>query len=192
MAINLGTATPSIHSLSEFIKGFQGGTRPNRFKITFVRFPAIPDINTTLGSPGTGTNGILAISSTLPESMVGTIPIPFRGRVYKFPGDRDYLPWNITIMDDTGTHAPYAFWHGWSNLFNDHSTNLVTDKTHLGSYSDIQIEHLDHNSTNTLKTFTLMNAWPMQVGPLELNSANTNQLSTFTCQLAYTHYMTKI
>lgn len=185
MAINIGTnSTPFTHSIGNFITNFNGGTRPNRFRITFSKKPSVPGSFTQ-----TGLDGILALSSSLPESLIGTIPIPFRGRVYKFPGDRDYLPWNITLIDDTGfSGSIYDFWHGWSSLFNGHYDNISSSRDYEDIYATIVVEHLDHVSSATLKKFELNNCWPMQIGPLELNSANANQLSTFTCQIAYSHY----
>lgn len=170
----------AFHSIGTFINAFNGGTRPNRFLVT----GSAPGIGALSGQ-----SGVHAMATSLPESTVGTIPIPFRGRIYKFPGDRDYLPWQVTFLDDVGENGVYSAWHEWSKQFNDHETNLAASRTHLSRYStDLTVQMLDHNSDVVLRTFILHHAWPMQVGPLELNMANTNQVSTFTCQIAYSYY----
>ena len=74
----------SFQNINRFLDAFRGGTRPNRFKIS-----------------GTNSAGDLFLdthctAATMPESIVGIIPIPFRGRVYKFPGDRTYNEWNVS------------------------------------------------------------------------------------------------
>lgn len=164
-------------SIGSFINAFNGGTRPNRFRIS-----------------GTSPAGNIAIethcmASTLPDSTLGVIPLPFRGRIYKFPGDRDYQPWNITILDDVGENDVYASLHAWSEIFNNHETNLAATRKHITQYStDLTVSLLDHNSGTELRTFTLHHAWPISVGAVELNMATANAPITFPVQLAYSYF----
>lgn len=168
----------SIHSISTFIGAFQGGTRPNRFKIT-----------------GSSPAGNLffdthCVASSLPESIVGSILIPFRGRIYKFPGDRQYNDWAVTILDDTGDKATWKLFHDWSELFNSHVDNVAAEKTQETNYCrDLTITHLDHSSSSgALKQVLLQNAWPSIVGPVTLDMSAANTLSQFQVTIAYTHF----
>ena len=176
-----------IHSLDNFTREFQGGTRPNRFRITGALPPGV-------GSAGPSPGGALffdthCIATTLPESIVGIIPIPFRGRVYKFAGDRTYNEWNITVMDDITPKDTWGLFHNWSEQFNNHALNTATDRRQLAALCpEITCDLLDHNSDATLRTVRILNAWPVQVGPLTLDMNAANQLGTFTIQIAYTHY----
>jgi hypothetical protein len=177
----------SIHSLDNFTREFYGGTRPNRFRIT----GALP---AGVGAAGPSAGGALffdthCIATTLPESIVGIIPIPFRGRVYKFAGDRTYNEWNITVMDDTTPKDTWGLFHNWSEQFNNHESNLAADRRQqVALCKEITCDLLDHNSDVTLRTVRIKNAWPVQVGPLTLDMNAANQLGTFTVQIAYTHY----
>ena len=177
-----------IHSIAKFVEGFNGGTRPNRFRIT----GALP---AGVGAAGPSAGGALffdthCIATTLPESIVGIIPIPFRGRVYKFPGDRTYNEWNITIMDDVGNRDTWGLFHNWSEQFNNHVSNLAADREMVTPLcKEITCSLLDHNSeTTVVRIVRIKNAWPVQVGPLTLDMNAANQLGTFTVQIAYTHY----
>jgi hypothetical protein len=172
--------TPN-HSIGSFIQNFNGGTRPNRFKIN-GKFP---------GGDGKGIAfETHCLASTLPDSTLGTIPLPYRGRIYKFPGDRDYQPWAITILDDVSTKDTYANWHAWSQKFNNHATNLAAgSRNHTDKYShDVTVEMLDHNSNTVIRSFRFSYAWPISVGPLELNMASANTPSSFQVTLAYAYY----
>ena len=168
----------SFQSISNFLNAFNGGTRPNRFKIT-----------------GTNEAGELffdthCTAATLPESIVGIIPIPFRGRVYKFPGDRTYNEWNVTVLDDIGPTDTWNKFHDWSEQFNEHENNTSSTRRHITKYSrDLTVEMLDHNSDVVLRTVTLLNAWPVQVGPITLDMNAANQLGSFQVQIAYTHFL---
>jgi hypothetical protein len=168
-----------IHSLDNFTSQFQGGTRPNRFKIT----------GKGAGLDLFGPEGIFCVSASMPESNVGIIPIAFRGRIYKYPGDRSYNDWQVTMLDDTGGVNIWNNWHVWSIQFNDHSQNTSSSRNQQQSMSiDLTIDHLDHASDTPLRTIQLRNAWPVQVGPIQFDMGAANTLTQFSCQIAYSHY----
>jgi hypothetical protein len=175
---------PNIHKLSTFIDAFKGGTRPNRFRIFG-----------TSTVPGTGSpSGLFrethCTAATLPESIVGIIPIPFRGRVYKFPGDRTYNEWNVTMLDDILTSATWQFFHDWSNQFNNHDTNVSVSREQKDQFcKDLTVQLLDHQTDNVIRTMQLLNAWPVQVGPVTLDMNAANQLGSFQVQIAYSHFL---
>ena len=173
-----------IHQLSNFINAFQGGTRPNRFRITGTS--TVPKTGSPLGL----FRETHCTAATLPESIVGIIPIPFRGRVYKFPGDRTYNEWNVTMLDDITPSATWQFFHDWSNQFNDHDTNISKSRQQKDEFcQDLTVELLDHQSDNVIRTMRLLNAWPVQVGPVTLDMNAANQLGSFQVQIAYTHFL---
>jgi hypothetical protein len=176
------TALPGFHNISTFIGKFKGGTRPNRFRISGSNI-ALP----------AGSGGLFrethCQAATLPESIVGIIPIPFRGRIYKFPGDRTYNEWNVTVLDDIGDQATWQFFHNWSNLFNSHDQNVSDDRAQKKNYcQDLMVELLDHNENKVIRKMLLQNAWPVQVGPVTLDMNAGNQLGSFQVQIAYTHF----
>lgn len=170
------------HQLSTFINAFNGGTRPNRFKITISNSQASGSSSSAVTITNSTTH---AMAASLPESNVGVIPIPFRGRIYKFPGDRDYNLWNVTMLDDT--NGIFAQWHSWSNEFNSHSGNIMKARPARGLFKHIDVDLLDHGDATAkpLRTFTLRNAWPVSVGAVELNMGKLNEPGQFACTLAF-------
>lgn len=171
-----------IHSISNFIDAFKGGTRPNRFIVTVLPQTGNAGAATVASGLASSTH---AMAASLPESTVGVMPIPFRGRIYRFPGDRDYNTWSVTLLDDT--NGIYSAWHAWSNLFNHHSLNQSNTRTQKEDMGTVTVQLLDHNSDTPLRTFTLYYAWPVRVGAYDLNMARGNEPGQFTCELAYAY-----
>jgi hypothetical protein len=178
-------------SINDFINGFKGGTRLNRFEV-------IGNIG-----PGNGSNLLTTPfhirSASLPEATVGAITINHRGRVVNYSGDRTYLPWQITILDDHaggGNDKENLFkkFHDWHDRINSHGSNITTfpigtNPSSLWSSSWI-IKQYETNCNTALpgRTFTLFNVWPIGVGPLTLDMSQDNVLASFAVTLNYSHY----
>ena len=77
----------------EFQTRIKGAVRPNLFSVTH-NFPT-----GIIAEDGLET--FMCKSAALPASTVGTVELPFRGRVIKVPGDRTFESWTATFyMDD--------------------------------------------------------------------------------------------
>jgi hypothetical protein len=183
-------------TISDFKNGFNGGTRANRFSIKF-NWPAAveaSDVNLTYH----------AVAAKLPEGELGSISIPYRGRVAHFAGDRDYKPWTVTIIDDTGNNESWSLFHKWSNLLNSHATNKSLDPTFAANGSNlllktIEVNQLSHSlgiedqSPNTaghgvLRKITLKHAWPSEVGQIGFDMGEGGSLVSFTVTFSYDYY----
>lgn len=173
------------HRLGNFINAFNGGTRPNRFSISGTLPSALGGDQLFFDTH--------CLSATLPESNIGIIPIPYRGRVYKFPGDRTYSEWTVTVLDDTGTADSWFKFHDWSNAFNDHESNSSASRTMKDLYCEnLTVQHLDHaavpgGAATPLKIISLNYAWPVSVGPVQLDMGAGNQLASFQLTIAYAY-----
>lgn len=82
------------NTLSDFRSRLNlGGARPNLFEVEIPDWPgaqseSIRDLK------------ILCKGAQLPESTVGLVEVPFRGRTFKVAGDRTFAPWTITVIND--------------------------------------------------------------------------------------------
>jgi hypothetical protein len=176
------------HTLSSFIDSFKGGFRPNRFLVE--------------GNIGAGqsTTKFHIQTASLPGSKISTMEIPYRGRVFKMPGNRDYTGWDITVLDDASESTGTQLWddfHQWSENFNDHETNRIdsTLATSFGAATPSQdsagkgmnnwtVKQLDIDG-NSRKEITLVNCWPSKVGPIVLSMDKNDELVTFAVTLQY-------
>jgi len=80
----------TIQDFKSALKG--GGARPNLFEVTIPTPPS----NITLGD----NFKLLCKAAALPASNVGSIDVPFRGRIFKVAGDRTFDVWTVTIIND--------------------------------------------------------------------------------------------
>lgn len=175
------------NTIQDFIAGFRGGTRKNRFKVSGV-FPT--------GSGGDATKlQFHVLSASLPNSTLGIVNFPYRGRLIPYVGDRTYEPWDILVLDDSVAGLYNAF-QGWTELINNQETNehaYVADDSWFGGTAAgaaIQdaswiIEQLDLNGAMT-KKITLRSCWPSTVSALQFNMAETG-FNSFAVRMNYNY-----
>ena len=145
-----------------------GGARPNLFKAT-INFPGYADGDVELSS-------FLCKSALLPESTIGTILVPFRGRNLKVAGDRTFAPWTVTIINDTTMDTRNAL-ERWMNGINAHTAN--TGLTNPVDYqADLVVEQLDKDGTTT-KTYNFRGAFPTSVGSIAVSYDNADVIEEF-------------
>lgn len=173
------------HTISSFITSFKGGFRPNRFIV-----------NGSIGATETTTKFHI-LSATIPGSKINTMSIPYRGRVFKMPGNREYGAWEITVLDDIEAEQGTRLWddfHTWSENFNDHVTNkslfatgfgaLTAETTSGRGMNNWTIQQLDIDG-NITKTVILSNCWPSKVGQIALSMDKNDELVTFPVTMQY-------
>ncbi len=169
------------NSIDTFKSAFYGGTRPNRFEVSLT----IPD------SLSAEIDTFHAYAFNMPEIAIGEIPVNYRGRTVYVPGDRDYMPWNITVLDDRAeaAGAVYSNLQEWQRKINDHKSNDATDGFATGGRIDWNIKHLDTQGAGSdpavIKEFKLVGCWLTGIGPLQLNAAEKNALLTFNATVRY-------
>jgi hypothetical protein len=175
------------NSIQDFINGFRGGTRKNRFKVTGT-FPS--------GVGGDDTKlEFHVLSASLPNSTLGIVNFPYRGRLIPYVGDRTYEPWDILVLDDSVAGLYNAF-QGWTELINNQESNehaYVDDDSWFGGSAAgaaIQddswyIEQLDLNGS-PIKKIILRSCWPSTVSALQFNMAETG-FNSFAVRMNYNY-----
>ena len=148
-----------------------GGARPNLFKAT-INFPGYADGDVELSS-------FLCKSALLPESTIGTILVPFRGRNLKVAGDRTFAPWTVTIINDTTMDTRNAL-ERWMNGINAHSANTGLS-TPLAYETDLKIEQLDRQGAS-IKEYIFRGAFPTSVGSIAVSYDNADVIEEFDCE----------
>ena len=157
-----------------------GGARANQFRVTITPPPGIAiglDVRRA---------SFLVTASRLPESTLGEIAVPFRGRNIYVTGDRPAPEtWTTTFFNDTDFMVRNAMerWHNGINNFADN-----TGVTNAADYqTDLFVEQLDRDDT-ILKTYIFRSAFPISVGQIDLTNEETTTIETFEVQWRYQHY----
>ena len=181
----------------EFQKAIRGGVRPNLFKVEH----AWPAGDTGLTAPsltGATASGAevtyMCKSAALPATNIGTVELPFRGRVIKVPGDRTYETWTATFyMDDAfKLRSAYEKWIELTNAVdkNTASTDIVD------IFEDIKITQLDKfggqgkadGTLKELRTYRLASAFPVSVSQISLAYDNNDSYEEFDVEFAYQYH----
>ena len=171
--------------LSEFQTRIKGGVRPNLYKVNF-------DFPTESNKVAADTVSYLCKSAAIPASTVGTVELPFRGRVIKVPGDRTFESWTATFYNDIDWKLRNAF-EEWVDLTNEKDENNAS-KAVGDVFKDITVEQLDKfktDSVTAIATYNLINAFPVSVSQISLAYDNNDSYEEFDVEFAYSYFTTK-
>lgn len=184
-------------STIENLKGaLQVGARPNLFRVELALPSAISEIQSAQDG-GVDRVNLLCKSAAIPGMTIGVIEVPFRGgRRVKVPGDRTFGDWTVTFISDNA-HAIRAGFLVWLDFLSDSHFNndaSLRDGTFAKgqitgfNYSrDVLVKHLKQDGS-VIRTYQLYDAFPTDVGAIDLSFDSTDSLSEFTVTFQY-HWM---
>ena len=157
-----------------------GGARANQFRVTITPPPGIAiglDVRRA---------SFLVTASNLPQSAIGSIAVPFRGRSIYVTGDRpEPEEWSTSFYNDTDFMIRNAM-ERWHNGINDFANN--TGVVASADYqTDLFVEQLDRDDT-VLKTYIFRSAFPSTISSIELTSSAADALETFDVSWRYQHF----
>ena len=178
--------------LLTFQQAIRGGVRPNLFQVEH-NWPG-----TNLTEPkleGLTDNPVMYMckSAALPATNVGTVELPFRGRVVKVPGDRTYETWTATFYNDDAFKLRSAY-EKWISLTNGVDANLA-EADIADTFRNIYVSQLDKfsggaNKLKTIRTYELVGAWPVSVGQIAVAYDNNDSYEEFDVEFAYQYHIT--
>ncbi len=160
------------------------GARPNLFEV-YITFP--PGVDTGFGSAQAKTT-FMAKASHLPGSTIGTVPMFYFGREVKFPGNRTFPDWTITIINDEDFLIKNAF-ESWMNLMNSHAGN-IRDPEMLDSLGySVNASVVQYGKTgNIIKQYDFVGMFPVDSTPIDLDWGSNDTIEEFTQTLAYQYW----
>jgi len=165
-------------TIQDFISNFNGGARPNKFRVQ-ITWPG------AVGAPNVR-DEIVVSAAAMPSAVMGIIQVPYKGRQIPIPGDRTFEDWTITVMNDI-SHSHRNAFERWGNIINSHRTNLQGVDNYSDFVSTINVTQLDMN-LNPLKTVKIYNAWPSNIGQIDLGYENTDTIEQYPVTFSYTHW----
>ena len=157
-----------------------GGARPTLFDVILT----IPSL---LQSGAPQKIQFTCQSSEIPASKVGTIQVPYFGRMIPYPGDRTFDPWVVDIINDEDFIARDAI-ENWHTLINSRQGNVRTagsDAPDLVMGTAIVTQYGRTGPSNILRQYIFRHIWPAQVGAIDLNWANQDSIEHFPVQFNY-------
>ena len=181
-------AETSALGVLQFQQKIRGAVRPNLFSV-FHKFPSVGGLN--VGEKDLPT--YLCKSAALPASTVGTVELPFRGRVIKVPVDRTFESWTATFYMDDAFELRGAY-EKWIELTNSVDTNTAAANM-ADVLQDITVTQLDKfGGTNagfsTIREYKLISAFPVSVSQVSLAYDNNDSYEEFDVEFAYQFFET--
>ena len=160
----------SIEDFKAVLQG--GGVRPTMFEVELQ----FPEGVTSDPTQATQSATFLVKTAALPQSNVGTIEVPFRGRKLKVSGDRTFEPWQVTVTNDVSFGLRAAF-EKWSEVIQNH--NYALGATSLNEYfSSAIVRQLDRDGS-ILRTYRFEGIWPANVAEIGLDYEATDSIETY-------------
>jgi hypothetical protein len=159
-----------------------GGARPNQFyvELSFPTYVAGANIAVARAP-------FLVSVAELPGQTVNPAIVQYRGREVKFVGDRVYAPWTVTVLNDAEMSIRTSI-EQWMGGMEDNVNKF--GRLQPSEYQrDASVYQLDRNG-NILKSYKLVNAFPVDLSPVGLDFGANDQISTFTVTFQYQHFVT--
>ena len=157
-----------------------GGARPNQFmvQLSFPNYVASKALAIARAP-------FLVSVAELPGQTVNPAIVQYRGREVKFVGDRIYAPFTITVMNDAEMSIRSAM-EQWMGGMEDYAGKF--GRLQPAEYQrDMQVFQLDRNG-NALKSYNIVNSFPVDLSPVALDFGANDQISTFTVTFQYQHF----
>ena len=169
--------------ISEFKSNMRGGgARPNQFRVE-LSFPA--DLNIPNAGLAAQAAQFLCDSTSLPGSTIANVPVAYRGRTVNFAGERSFQPWGVTVYTDTDFLIRNAM-EKWQSLVQNYaSTEGVTNPSRY--QADMTVHQLDRNG-GILKTYFFKDAYPTDIGAIQLSYGTDNQIENFSVTFQYNYF----
>lgn len=136
------------------------------------------------GSPNAQVS-FLCQAAEVPAATIAVGNANYMGRVFKFPADKSFADWNITVYND-GAYTLRKAFESWMNSINTGKTNIGPNAMN-GYMTDWFVSPLTREG-NVITTYKLVGCWPTTLSAIALNMQPDSAPSTFTATIAYQYY----
>ena len=158
-----------------------GGARANQF-VVYLSFPSI-----VANSAGViQKSQFLCHGASLPGSEIAVAPLFYRGREVKLPGERTFRNWTVRVINDTDFAIRDSFENWMHSINNIFDNSGETDPTRIST--QLEVQQLDRND-QPLKAYQMVDAWPVNLGEIELSFDANNRIEEFTVEFAYSYWI---
>jgi len=158
-----------------------GGARANLFQVG-VTFPSF----VSNGALASRQIQLLAHSASLPSSKLKTFATPFQGRSVYQAAEREFEDWKISIYNDTNFSVRNAFEEWMNSVQNADSLSGISQP---GLYQvPLQVYQLDRSGA-ILQYYDIQDAFPHEVGAIELSFGEVNGIETFDVTFTYNYFV---
>ena len=130
--------------------------------------------------------------AAIPAMTVGTIDVPYFGRIIKVPGNKTFDNWTTTIINDEGFEIRNAM-EEWIASMGSHSENKVAAGVAAGDFTSLYgtatvNQYGKEGSETPLQTYTFVNIFPVSMSEIALEWGTNDTIEEFTVEFAYDYW----
>jgi len=156
-----------------------GGARPSLFQVQIIN-PA--DGAADIKSP------FMIKASTMPESSLGFIEVPYFGRKVRVAGDRVFAPWNVTIMNDEDFLVRNSM-EAWHSSINALQRNIRDTGTSAPSaYKSDALVTQFSKTGEIIRQYKFVGVFPTTIAPIPLSWEATDTIEEFDVEFQYDYW----
>ena len=157
--------------------------RPDQFQVE-LDFPSglAPASPSKLAEFGT----FLVKGANLPASTVGTVEVPYRGRVLKIAGDRTFEPWTVTVINDEGFKLRNAF-EEWSDKISELAENRSFFSNATQYQTSAVVRQLSR-SGGDIKSYKFEGIYPVNISAIDLAWDSNDAAEEYTVEFAVQYW----
>ena len=124
-------------------------------------------------------------TAQLPGSSIGVVPVQYFGRELKFAGNRTFVDWTITVINDEDFVTRNAF-ERWLNGINSHSFNVRTPAAAApaGYTVDAEVDQYG-KAGNIIKKYKFLGMFPSDISPIDVDWGSNDTIEEYTVTLSY-------
>lgn len=171
--------------VSKFLARFDGGARPNRYKVEFTGTP------TAVGKASSNFT-FLCRAASIPASILSPCVVAYMGREVKVPGDRIFDDWSVTVYNTRGKDrsSPRYYFEEWSDKMLENYGNVTAQEEEFYYMSSATVTQLDRGE-NPINVYDVKGIFPISVGEIGLAYDNNNTVEEFTVTFAVNYWVSK-
>ena len=171
-----------IQDIISFRNKVREVARPNQFQVELT----FPEGLTSTGSELAEMGTFLVKGANLPASTVGTVELPYRGRVLKIAGDRTFEPWTVTVINDEGFKLRNAF-EEWS----DKISKLAENRSFFDNATQYQTSAVVRQlsrSGGDIKAYKFEGIYPVNISAIDLAWDSNDAAEEYTVEFAVQYW----
>jgi len=167
-------------SVNQFRSQMVGdGARPNLFEVS-MPFPGFSNAENAQEKLT-----FMCKTAQLPGATIGVVPVQYFGRELKFAGNRTFVDWTITVINDEDFVVRNAF-ERWMAGINSHNLNIRNP----GALTPTSYT-VDGNVTQfgkggqSIKKYKFVGLFPTDLTPIDVDWGANDTIEEFSVTLSY-------
>lgn len=166
-------------SIDQFRRALRlDGARPNLFEVRIPNIDGVFD----------GDLVFMCKTAQLPGSTMGTVEVPYFGRMVKFAGNRTFQEWAVTIINDE-TFRHRNIFERWHELLSDNKENLRSgNKVNTYSYARDAYVLQYGKAGNVVRNYKFAGMFPTDITAIDLDWGSNDAIEEFTVTFAYQYW----